>query len=410
MSRIWIDVEDLFAYAMVFRRPSGIQRTVFEFCRAFAEHPEVGYLRHAGHDGFSQTSWRDIEALFAQLATGTAAAGVAPSTAWQLQTAALRSVRQALAGLLPAVSRAATPAPFSSGDVLLVAGAGWDDPTHTRRLLATRRRFGLKLAVLIYDLIPLRRPEWADPSTARRFGHWIDALLREADVLLAISAATAGDVASRRATLGLASLPCQLVRLGDGFSAAEGAAATLRVPYALFVSTLEIRKNHALLVEAWRVLLARFDPQVVPRLVFAGRQGPLAGDLLTMLKASDWLGGHIILKQEAGDAELAALYRGSSFTLFPSHYEGWGLPVAESLCFGKPCLATSATSVPEVGGALVRYFDPLDLAGTIAAIAAVIAAPADLAAWEERIRREFRPTSWRSTAAAVVAAVMPNRR
>ena len=61
------------------------------------------------------------------------------------------------------------------------------------------------------------------------------------------------------------------------------------------------------------------------------------------------------------DADLKVLYEGCLFTLFPSFYEGWGLPVTESLAFGKPCIASNRSSIPEAGGKLARYIDPNNL-------------------------------------------------
>ena len=399
MSRIWIDVEDLFAYASAFRRPSGIQRTVFELCQALAagDPDGVGFLRHSGGSGFAEIGWNAIAGLF----DGLSAPSAAEHSLGQTRIAALAEIGRSL---LPPARRSPPPR-FAAGDTLLVAGAGWDDPSHARRLIGTKVAHRLRLAVLVYDLIPLRRPEWCDRQTASRFGRWIDTLLRAADTLLAISNATAVDVAARRVILGLAPLPCRVIRLGDGFTDAPIAACPVSGRFALFVSTLEIRKNHALLAEAWRVLLDRFGCDRVPRLVFAGREGPMVADLMHSLRASNFLDGHVIHLADSTDAELAALYHACDFTVFPSLYEGWGLPVAESLCFGTPCLASNATSVPEVGGELVRYFDPMSLSDTVAGIVTVIQAPAVLAQWRSEVAERFVPALWSATAATLLQAV-----
>jgi glycosyltransferase involved in cell wall biosynthesis len=65
--------------------------------------------------------------------------------------------------------------------------------------------------------------------------------------------------------------------------------------------------------------------------------------------------------EEPTDKELVWLYGRSSFTVFPSLAEGWGLPIGESLWFGKPRVASDATSMPEVGGSLRFYGDPHDI-------------------------------------------------
>ncbi len=61
------------------------------------------------------------------------------------------------------------------------------------------------------------------------------------------------------------------------------------------------------------------------------------------------------------DEELSLLYEKSYFTVYPSWYEGWGLPVAESLAHGKFCLAANGTSLREAGGEFAEYLDPYDI-------------------------------------------------
>jgi glycosyltransferase involved in cell wall biosynthesis len=209
------------------------------------------------------------------------------------------------------------------------------------------------------------------------------------------------------------------VPIGTGFGEAAHCSASARpagLPapgsYVLFVSTVEVRKNHALLFSVWRKLEDEVragvrDAASVPILVFAGRVGWLVSDLLGQLENTHWLHGKVRLIPDPSDAELRALYRGCLFTAFPSWFEGWGLPVSESLAFGKPCLASCATALPEAGGDLCRYFDPGDVASAHQAIAALLDTPGALAAWEDRVRREFRPVPWSATAAAVLEATGP---
>jgi glycosyltransferase involved in cell wall biosynthesis len=198
---------------------------------------------------------------------------------------------------------------------------------------------------------------------------------------------------------------------GTGFDGARTAvperSARLPAPdsYVLLVATIEARKNHALLVRVWRRLIEQMPADQVPRLVFAGSVGWLVGDLLQQLDNANWLDGHVALVHEPSDAELAALYRDCLFTVFPSLYEGWGLPVTESLGFGKPCIIANATALPEAGGAFARGFDPENVAEATAVIRQVLDDRAGLAAWEARVRAEFRPVPWTAAAGAIAEAV-----
>ena len=91
--------------------------------------------------------------------------------------------------------------------------------------------------------------------------------------------------------------------------------------------------------------------------------------------------------------------------MFPSFFEGWGLPVTESLALGKPCLTSDRTSLPEAGGKLARRFDPDNLHDAYRAIREVIDDPAGLARWEAQVRREFKPIPWSVTADVIVSAL-----
>jgi glycosyltransferase involved in cell wall biosynthesis len=255
-------------------------------------------------------------------------------------------------------------------------------------------------------------PEWCDRRLVTRFLHWHNTVLPQTDLVLAISRSTAHDagVYAARHRIPLPG-PVRTIPVGTGFSPPLGQAAPppssgLPEPgsYVLMVSTIEARKNHLLLFRVWQRLLAGMSRESVPKLVFAGRVGWMVGDLMAQLDNTGWLDGHIVLIENPSDADLAALYRGCLFTLFPSFYEGWGLPVTESLAFGKPCLTADNSSLPEAGGGLTRTFDADDLHSATRAIRETLEDRAGLAAWEARIRAEFHPVPWRDAGEAVLAA------
>ena len=315
------------------------------------------------------------------------------------------------------VQRIASPLRFEDlakpGDALLVLGSPWfRDYGPIARWLRDERR--MRFGVLVHDLVPVRRPEWCHAGVTRTFGAWYSDVLPFCDVVLANSRHTAQDTEAFARERGIALPgPVRPVPVGTGFGAArdagpvEGALAGRE--YVLFVSTMEARKNHALIVRVWQRLLAEVAAGAraensVPDLVFAGRIGWLVADLVRQLENTRWLGGRVRMIQDPSDSELRSLYEGCLFTVFPSFYEGWGLPVTESLAFGKPCLSSNAAALPEAGGGLCRYFDPEDVGSAHRAVAAVLDDRPGLAAWQDQVRREFRPTPWTDTARAVLDA------
>jgi glycosyltransferase involved in cell wall biosynthesis len=111
----------------------------------------------------------------------------------------------------------------------------------------------------------------------------------------------------------------------------------------------------------------------------------------------------------ADDAELRWLYENCRFTVFASHAEGFGLPVAESLARGKACLASNAMSIPEAGQGLAIHLDPTDAAAWRAAAQRLIDDDAELAAREAAVRAQFRVWTWTDTADDALAALAPLR-
>ncbi len=298
------------------------------------------------------------------------------------------------------------------GDCLAVFGSPWFHDDYVKTVRWVRDELRMRFALLIHDLIPVRRPEWCDRSVITTFAAWHQSVLPLVDQIFANSRYTAADITSWMQTSGL-ELPNAVrpVPIGTGLPPQSGhsAAVASQLPapgsYVLFVSTLEARKNHMLLFRVWRRLLADLPPDRVPTLVFAGNVGWLVSDLMQQLENADWLGGAIQLISQASDEELRALYRGCRFTLFPSFHEGWGLPVSESLALGQPCLASNSTSLPESGGDFARYFDPENFEDAYRAVRAVLDDPAGLEEWRLRVQRDFRPVQWSDSAAAIWEAI-----
>jgi glycosyltransferase involved in cell wall biosynthesis len=257
--------------------------------------------------------------------------------------------------------------PLGRGAVLYVGGAFWADPGSLPFYEYAVRR-GADLAVFVHDMIPVTYPQFVDGGALPAF----ERLLRLPFAAVANSNYTRDDI--RRAAAQIARAlqpdPIDVVRLAQEYSGWDrngrvGAPPSPRFEQlgsarlALCVGTVEIRKNHAALLLLWASVWAEHGDRL-PRLVVAGRRGWMAEKALHLLDAAE-VGGPFLFVEAPSDAELAWLYAQCEFTVFPSMVEGWGLPVGESLWFGKPCVASSATAIPEVGGALCDYGDPYDI-------------------------------------------------
>jgi len=307
---------------------------------------------------------------------------------------------------------------FRPNDILLNVGSTWWQPAYPAVLAAIRRKKKLTYIALVYDLLPWRLPQCFPDSMPPRFIEWALATFRSADKLLTISNASRRDVIAFTKEFNLPDKPITVIRLGReriaNVDPALPAALNRAAPgFVLSVGTVEARKNHMLLVRTWARLMQRHDPTLVPQLVWVGRKGWMIDPLLAELAENNFLDGKLVwLGQTDGvkEATLHGLYRACLFTMFPSLYEGWGLPVSESLAHGKLCIASNASSLPEAGGDLADYHAPEDVDRCLALVERAIFDPAYRSAREERIRREYEMPSWAACAQGIIAACMVGER
>ncbi len=172
----------------------------------------------------------------------------------------------------------------------------------------------------------------------------------------------------------------------------------------LFVSTLESRKNHLGALRAWRDLIDRRGVWNVPKLVCVGNRGWLNDAVHSTLASDQTLRSRVKLLSRLSDTELAALYRNCLFSLYPSHYEGWGLPITESLCHGKTVLCSNAPSHLEAGGDFVDYF-PVGSDASLAAAAEKLIFNVGYRKAREAQLQEFRAPSWADVSGQLVSSV-----
>ena len=308
---------------------------------------------------------------------------------------------------------------FPAGATLVNLGTSWSDRNYLLDVRLLRARDAVVYVALVFDLIPMVRPDWFIGSLVRDYRAWFGSLLRSADACIAISNATRGDLLRTAAEQGapMQASRVSVVRLDGDFRQAAAPAAALAARglepgrYVLFVSTLEPRKNHRGAFEAWLALADELGEAAVPRLVCVGGRGWLNEDVHRMLRVRPALRRMIVLLHDVPDDELAMLYEQCRFALYPSFHEGWGLPVSEALSYGKVPATSGTSSMPEAGGAFARYFDPAD-PQDIAAAARALLDDDVRGAMEDAIRRRYRPRSWAAIAQDILArttAVAPRR-
>jgi glycosyltransferase involved in cell wall biosynthesis len=203
----------------------------------------------------------------------------------------------------------------------------------------------------VHDVWPFESPA-SDARRLRNEQEPFRTTARVAERILADSNFTKSEIVRH---LGAAEDKIRVVPLGTDFPPAFADVDPARIDgargYVLFVGEVEGRKNLATLVSAMALLPAALSSETA--LVIAGRAA--------RLPSQDARGDVVIrFEGEVTDVRLAALYRGAAAFVFPSTYEGFGLPVLEAMAYGTPVLASDAASVPEAGGDAALYFSSMD--------------------------------------------------
>lgn len=298
------------------------------------------------------------------------------------------------------------------GDKMVHLDASWSE--EFIEPFTAARDAGIEMFTLIHDLIPLRAPETLDSSGTTRFCRYLLGTLKYTDHYLANSAYTRTDLLEffdhvgvkspvRTIPLAQTGLSAALPELApadlDGIDAvftcypeamqlmyvSQAVRAATAVPFVLCVGTIESRKNLWRLAMAWRRMINVGVPDI-PRLVIAGRPGSHSETFFNLMDSTGFLDGYVSVLNGPSDAELDYMYRRCLFFTMPSLFEGWGLPVGEGLAYGKTGLVSEATSLPEVGGDLVMYCNPMSIESIASGAEEMIRSPQKRIAMEERVR------------------------
>jgi glycosyltransferase involved in cell wall biosynthesis len=257
------------------------------------------------------------------------------------------------------------------------------DVLHFTDWMYPPQRSGLR-STMVHDLIPLHFPEWTQPRTRSMHGAKYRHMARACDVIFTNSEFTASDVAS---TLDVAPERLHVAYPGaDGF-APQGPRASLGRPYALTVATLEPRKNLSTLVEGYELV----DADLV--LAVAGGKG--WGDQPELdvpgVERLDYL----------AHEELPGWYRGAAVFVYPSRFEGFGMPIVEAMASGVPCVVSSHPSMDEACGDAAVRVDPDSPEAIAAGIERALAEREQLVARGLEHARRF---TWLACGQAMLAA------
>lgn len=250
-----------------------------------------------------------------------------------------------------------------------------------------------KLVMTVHDLIPLIYPQYFTRSNRLGFERIVPLQLRNFDHFIADSDSTKKDVEriwridpDRVTRVHLASS----MPVDDGSST----CAPPDEPYFLALGTLEPRKNLGSVIEAFIALKQR-QPDSLVKLKMVGGQGWKSESVQQLLKEHErdvqWLG-------RVPDEDIPPLYRNAIALVYPSLYEGFGLPILEAMSLGCPAITSHISSLPEVGGDAAIYVNPKDVSSIADAMGSLLNAWPNMDAIAAASREQAAKFSWQRCA------------
>lgn len=225
------------------------------------------------------------------------------------------------------------------------------------------KSIGVEIYQVSYDMLPIICPHFSGHSTEAMYNYSKN-IFPICKKIIAISANTKKDIITWMTSKNLRIPNIEVIRFGDDFTTpsqgnlnvSEKVQPILKKEFILCVGTIEARKNHFLLYNVRKLALEKGID--LPPIVIVGRIGYRAKDLYEIISNDPQVNDEFIFLTDINDQDLEELYKASLFTIYPSFYEGWGLPVAESLFYKKPIIASRSSSITEIAGNIIEYFSP----------------------------------------------------
>ncbi len=286
---------------------------------------------------------------------------------------------------------------FQDGDVFFIPWGEWWDPAFTDRLVLANKS-GAKLVQIIHDVATTVWPQFFEqvavsPTT------YNSRIVPIADLVLCVSRNTKKELTGWLNQEKLHVPRMEVFRLGDDVRASKPrkpddeafmAAGLKGKDYLLCVGTIEAKKNHALFYYVYKMAAQRGIE--LPKIAIVGRRGWGTENIYDMMTKDPEVKDKFVFLHDISDEELVWLFDNCLFTVLPSFHEGWGIPIAESLGRGIPCLSSNTSSMVEIAEGIVEHFSPTSAEECLAAIQRMLE-PKHYKAAVARVKK-YQPTSW----------------
>lgn len=301
-------------------------------------------------------------------------------------------------------------AEIGEGCIFFDLDAAWMSRVKRSWLLPILKEQGAKIIAHIYDIISVTHPQYCLERGVYNFMDYIGAHLQYADKIIVNAQATVDELQKLTERIQIKLPPCFVIPLGADFKnneIVEQCQVTKQLvdivnsgPYILMVGTIEPRKNHKLLLEAYDKGLKQMGYHII----MAGYMGWNMEDFSDSLYHHADFGKGIFHFEGLDDTSIAFLYQNAKFLAFCSYTEGFGLPIIESIMRGTPVLSADVPVLNEVGKDYCIWFEQDNVEAFVQVIRKYLR---DSLEYERLVRRltTYRCHDWKQTFEKVLDAL-----
>jgi glycosyltransferase involved in cell wall biosynthesis len=288
---------------------------------------------------------------------------------------------------------------FEKGDTIFIPWGEWWSRDFITKLEQCHQA-GVRLVQILHDMSPIVVPQYSNSGNATEtFPVYCRRILPIVDLVLSVSNNSKKDAIKWLSDNELHVPPIEVIRLGDDIKISRPRKPgdepftknELTDNFILFVGTVELKKNHMLMYYVYK--LARAQGIELPKLVIAGRRGWMTEATFELMTKDPEVSDMFVFLLDRDDEELSWLYNHALFSVLPSFYEGWGIPIAESVARGVPCLCSNTSSMTEVAEGYVEHFTPYSSEDCLRGMRRWLEKPATLEAAREHTR-QYKQFTW----------------
>ena len=318
---IWLEIDDFLRFFRWATIPTGIGRVQKEIILAFIRnHPSKVSFCRLGKDGLNLERISRERLKQIMQSHETAAEASHQSRLKEIVHLLSRNILDDIQLLWANAGPSSPGKLFAQSvmpeDVLVNLGASWERDGYCDAIHAVKEKHQVRFCPLIHDILPATHFEYVSPQHIPVFNRWLDEMATVWDIVLTPSDYSKKALTSYLKTQSKPVPPMHKIPYGSGFGPVSLPAPNARPfehPFVLFVSTIEVRKNHILLFRVWRKLIEKHGPEAIPQLVFAGKYGWEIEDLKRELSDSNHLDGKIVVAGSLSDEAIGSAYRDCLF-------------------------------------------------------------------------------------------------